>query len=234
MPLSSSSPPASALPHHTESGPRWPLRAVLLSGGITLTLYLLLPTLERLSPTPQPDTHVRPVDRIQRIPPEIPPPPEKIFEPQTLTVNTPRPDVQVAPQPFPVMAPPMNLDIALGEIQGDFNVDFGVRQGALAQQVQELIFEIGELDEPPRPLARLNPAYPPRARMRRIEGEVVLEFIVDPEGAVRKVQVISSRPDDTFDQAAVRAVQRWKFVPGTKDGQPVPTRVRQKVSFSLQ
>jgi protein TonB len=223
------------MPHSTLTidAPRWTLRAVVLSTTITLGIYLLLPYLETLSPTPGRDTTVRSVQTTQLAPP-APPPPERIFEPEPAWPDTPQPKLEMPRQQLNPVAASMNLEMALGDLSGDFSVNFGVRQTDLAQQVRDMIFDIGDLDEPPRPLARLDPVYPPRARMRRIEGEVTVEFVVDPDGTVRNIEVIASRPGDTFTDAAVRAIRRWRFAPGTKDGRTVPTRVRQKVSFSLQ
>jgi protein TonB len=127
----------------------------------------------------------------------------------------------------------MDLSMALGDVGGDFSVHFGVSAPALDEQIRDLIFELGELDEPPRPLTRLKPIYPPQARLRRVEGWVELEFVVAADGTVRDVDVIAAQPAELFTRSATRAVQRWRFVPGTKDGQPVAARVRQKVTFQL-
>jgi len=218
---------------HLQPTPRWTIRSVLLSVTLTLGMYLLLPYLETLSPEPERENTVRSVETASLAPP-APPPPPRTFEQEEAKTDTPKPQLEVTPQQLSPIAASMNLEMALGDLSGDFSVNFGVQQTELVEQVRDMIFEIGDLDEPPRPLARLNPVYPPRARMRRIEGEVVVEFVVNPDGTVRNVEVISSRPGETFSDAAVRSIQRWRFAPGTKEGLAVPTRVRQKVTFSLQ
>lgn len=221
-------------PHAEFPAPRWTLRSVLLSAVITLGLYLLLPYLETLSAPPERDTTVRRVDTAA-LPPPAPPPPERVFEDTPRKSEPlPQPRLDMPRRALDPVPPQMNLEMALGDIDGDFQVNFGVRQTDLSQQVRDMIFDIGDLDEPPRPLARLNPVYPPRARMRRLEGEVVVEFVVDPDGSVRDIDVVDSRPGDTFTEAAVRAIRRWRFSPGTKDGANVPARVRQKVTFRLR
>jgi len=221
-------------PPLTIYAPRWPLRSLLLAGTITLGMYMLLPYLQTFSGSVEADTTIRSLDIIDLPPPPLPPPPEEIFDAATTQVNTPKPQLDMPRQMMNPAPPSMNLEMALGDVRGDFSVEFGVRGTDLTQQVRDLIFEIGELDQPPRPLARLDPVYPPRARMRRIEGEVVTEFVVDPDGSVKNVQVVSSRPGEIFTNSAIRAIQRWRFSPGMKDGQAVTTRVRQKVTFSLQ
>ncbi len=218
---------------HSFTTPRWTVRSVLLSATLTLGMYLLLPYLETLSPEPKRENTVRSVETASLTPP-APPPPQRVFEQQETKTDTPKPQLEVTPQQLSPVEASMNLEMALGDITGDFSVNFGVQQTELIEQVRDMIFEIGDLDEPPRPLARLNPIYPPRARMRRIQGEVVVEFIVNPDGTVRNVEVLSSKPGETFTDAAIRSIQKWRFAPGTKDGLAVPTRVRQKVTFSLQ
>ena len=212
--------------------PTWTVRSVLLAGTITLGMYLLLPYLETLSRTPERDTTLRSADTTVLPPPAQPPPP-KIFEETQSQPDTPKPKLVMPQRTLSPLAAPMNLEMALGDIGGDFTIDFGVRGDDLAQQVRDMIFEIGDLDEPPRPLARLDPAYPTRARMRRIEGEVTVEFVVNPNGTVRNVEIIASQPGETFTESALRAIRSWRFTPGTKDGRAVPTRVRQKITFSL-
>jgi protein TonB len=78
-----------------------------------------------------------------------------------------------------------------------------------------------------------DPAYPPRARNRRIEGEVELAFIIDRNGEPRDIQVVRAEPPNTFDREALRAAQRWRFEPGTVNGQPVEQRTTRVLRFRL-
>ena len=128
----------------------------------------------------------------------------------------------------------MNLDLALGDVGGDFDLDFGIAAPALSAATEDLVFELSDLDEPPRPLVRLRPIYPAQARMRQIEGAVVLEFVVRRDGKASDIKVVTAFPGDTFNDAAIRAVKRWRFTPGSRSGEPVPARVRQKISFKLE
>jgi protein TonB len=212
--------------------PRWTWRSVVLAASVTLAIYVLLPYLERLSATPPDPLQVRSVDTTPA--PQPPPPPEPVYRDRTDTaVQTPRPELQHVRRRLTPLQASMNLRMALGDIEGDFNVDFGVSSATLSEQVELFIFEIGDLDEPPRPLARLKPIYPPHARMRGIEGVVSVEFVVGADGAVRDVTVAQAEPPGVFDRAAVRAIEGWRFVPGKKKGQSVAARVRQKVAFRL-
>lgn len=212
--------------------PRWTWRAVAMAGAVTLGLYLMLPYLERLSAPPEKALEIRSVTTAE-LPPPPPPPPPARREPPPAKPKTPQPELEQLKRRLTPLQAAMNLSMAMGEVGGDFSVDFGVSAPELTEQVRDLVFELSELDEPPRPLARLQPIYPPQARMRRIEGMVELEFVVSAEGAAREIRVLSSQPGELFTEAAIRAIERWRFAPGTKAGQPVAARVRQKVTFNL-
>ncbi len=212
--------------------PRWTWRSVLLAAAVAGGVYLLLPYLETLSAPPEKTVAVRSVTTTKLPPPAQPPQRVKKRAVET-EPQTPKPEMQQLRRRLAPMQAAMDLGMAIGDVGGDFSVDFGISADSLGEQVRQLVFEISDLDEPPRPLARLKPIYPPQARMRRIEGEVVVEFIVNAEGTARDIAVVSSRPGDIFTTAAVRAIERWRFTPGTKDGEAVATRVRQKVAFKL-
>jgi protein TonB len=94
-------------------------------------------------------------------------------------------------------------------------------------------FSLRQVDQKPRIVSRIQPRYPHRARQQGISGEVTLKFLVDENGEVKKVSVISSRPGGVFEDSAVSAVKKWRFEPGRHDGEPVPTWVRLPVSFTL-
>ena len=95
------------------------------------------------------------------------------------------------------------------------------------------IFEISALNVPPKPIKHVSPAYPPELKEKRVEGEVHLVLIVLEDGSVGDVR-ISRMNSPALADAAVEAAKQWKFEPGMLDGQPVKTRVRLPMSFSLR
>lgn len=80
---------------------------------------------------------------------------------------------------------------------------------------------------------RSEPYYPSDARRTRREGWVELQFTVAADGSVRHAEVLDAQPKNVFDRAAVIAVERWTFSPGTRDGQPVAMRIKQRLEFRL-
>lgn len=86
-----------------------------------------------------------------------------------------------------------------------------------------------------RPLYRKNPrpAYPRLARRRGYQGIVILEVLVGRDGTPGKVRVFRSSGYRSLDNAAVEAVERWSFAPGSENGNPVDMWVKIPVRFQL-
>lgn len=75
-----------------------------------------------------------------------------------------------------------------------------------------------------------NP-YPRMARMRKMEGEVVLEFILDTNGGLEGVKILSSTAGDLLNKSAIDAVYK-----ASKDF-PIPTkkvRIKVPIVYSLR
>lgn len=72
------------------------------------------------------------------------------------------------------------------------------------------------------PESRLAPEYPPAAYDARMEGYVTLAALVTRDGTVSGVDVLDcSAPNVGFEAAAAAAVERWRFEPGSKDGDAI-------------
>jgi protein TonB len=79
------------------------------------------------------------------------------------------------------------------------------------------------------------PQYPRAALQRRLAGTVKLRIHVDASGMPTEVLVERSSGHAILDEAAVKTVQkRWRFVPATRDGQPVEGWALVPVEFVLQ
>ena len=83
-------------------------------------------------------------------------------------------------------------------------------------------------------IMKVEPVYPQALRFRRIQGEVLLEFTVIPDGTVSDAKVLESSPSGSFDRTSLRAIRRWRFQPPSNDqGKPMAVRVRQRFVFKL-
>jgi len=83
-------------------------------------------------------------------------------------------------------------------------------------------------------VVRVPPTYPRNAKQARIQGSVTMEVLIRPDGTVSNVKVMGSNPPRIFDQAAIMAMQRWKFRPKIVDGNAVTQRAKQTIEFTLE
>jgi len=91
---------------------------------------------------------------------------------------------------------------------------------------------IGPGVTPPKLIYREEPEYPPEARQAGIQGTVVFEVVVDVTGKLTNISVISPLGFG-LDEKAQEAIERWRFVPGLKDGKPVNVLATIEVNFRL-
>lgn len=87
----------------------------------------------------------------------------------------------------------------------------------------------------PVPLREVRPRYTADAMRAKVEGSVLLEAVVLPDGTVGDIQLIKSL-DPTFglDEEALKAARQWRFRPGTRLGEPVAVRVSLTLTFTLR
>jgi TonB family protein len=96
----------------------------------------------------------------------------------------------------------------------------------------ESILQPGGDVRPPLLLERVEPEYPETERRIRKEGTVILEAIITSAGTVDEVKVLKSA-DAILDEAAKRAVMRWRYRPATLNGRAVRVYLTVTVSFRL-
>jgi len=83
-------------------------------------------------------------------------------------------------------------------------------------------------------LAAPEASYPQDAIDANLEGWVELEFIVDPTGKPRDGVVVDARPRGRFDNAALAAVNAYRYVPFEFDGRIYERRVRLRLRFVIR
>lgn len=76
----------------------------------------------------------------------------------------------------------------------------------------------GGSDRGVAPLVRVPPEYPRRALERGIEGWVHVRFTITTAGTVKDLVVVDSEPKGVFDEAATKAVMRWRYNPPVQNG----------------
>jgi protein TonB len=133
------------------------------------------------------------------------------------------------PQQVPEMPDMARTNFDAGDNSSNFNVSVqsDVSMGGITVS--------GGSDRDVIPLVRINPEYPRRAQSRGIEGWVQFEFTITPAGTVKDVKVIDAEPKGLFEDAATKAIMRWKYNPKVEEGRAVERRgIRVVLRFDLE
>lgn len=184
-----------------------------------------------------------------------PPKPAEIVKPKPAPVPAPVPTPVKEPPPVqPVTLPLQTLDavvttpgtIESTQVSNSLSLGSGTGSGAGPGQGPGAgpgtgggtgggAFRPGNGVQLPRPLREIKPQYTADAMRAKVQGTVLLECVVLPDGTVGKVEVVRSL-DSTFglDQEAVKAARQWKFEPGTRFGEPVAVLVTIELTFTLR
>lgn len=85
----------------------------------------------------------------------------------------------------------------------------------------------------PKVIYKVEPDYTPQAKDDKIEGTVRLQVEITPDGGAENISVLQSL-DRGLDANAISAIERWRFRPGTKDGEPVTVLATIEVTFHLE
>lgn len=98
--------------------------------------------------------------------------------------------------------------------------------------------ELKQTDDKSKPTApvalnAVDPAYTADAMRDRVEGTVTLYAVIRPDGTVTDIKVLNSL-DDRLDSSAMRALSRWHFRPGTKNGEAIALEAVVQIPFKLQ
>lgn len=80
-------------------------------------------------------------------------------------------------------------------------------------------------------ITQTRPVYPPLARQARIQGNVVLHAIIDKDGKVAQLEVVSGHP--LLVQSALDAVKQWRYKPTLLNGEPVEVDTTITVTFTM-
>ena len=96
------------------------------------------------------------------------------------------------------------------------------------------------INQQPTSVSSLNrtkyaaPKYPRAAQRRNQSGWVDVVFTVMVDGTVTDIEVRDAEPSETFDSAAVKAVEKWEFEPVVENGSIVEKRAGVRLMFALE
>jgi periplasmic protein TonB len=98
-----------------------------------------------------------------------------------------------------------------------------------AQPVPKAPLRIGGNIKPPRMISSILPVYPSIAQQAGVEGNVVVETVVDKAGHIASMKVVSG--PFMLRQAALDSLRQWKYEPSTLNGQPVSVKMIVTIQF---
>lgn len=81
-------------------------------------------------------------------------------------------------------------------------------------------------------ISKITPVYPPIARAARVEGVVVLKAVIDRNGNIQNLGVVSG--PTLLVSAAIDAVRQWRYRPYLLNGKPVEVETTVQVIFQIQ
>jgi periplasmic protein TonB len=175
---------------------------------------------------------------IEKAEPAKPVTPDPKPQKPDFTVDVPK-DVPLKPEARPPdtdqTGSPNGSDIGMAEGM-EVGVEGGVVGGVPGGVIGGVIGGTGDgpvldYDQPPRPIKITKPQYPQEAFVKKIEGTVEVEILIDASGNVTRARVVRSIP--ALDQAALQTVYQWRFSPAIKNGHPVATIASAPVMFRI-
>jgi TonB family protein len=104
--------------------------------------------------------------------------------------------------------------------------------GGVAGGVGAAPVRVGGNIKAPTKTYDVQPVYPQEAHDAGVQGVVVIEAAIGPEGKVTEAKILRSIP--LLDQAALDAVRQWEFAPTILNGVAVPVIMTVTVNFTLQ
>lgn len=166
-------------------------------------------------PQPRPQPQITPAVRPAARQPVAPPPPQ----PLAIADPTPAPQAPIGvltPQP---PAPPITTPVALAPAAPP-----------APPAPPRIVLPSSDADY----LANPRPAYPPLSKRLGEQGKVVVRVLIGTDGTAQKAEIRTSSGFDRLDQAALATVQRWRYVPGKRDGVPEAMWFNIPINFVLE
>ncbi|MGJ3242449.1 MAG: TonB family protein [Opitutales bacterium] len=121
--------------------------------------------------------------------------------------------------------------VGVVEVDSDFNGWKPTDRDYLFLPVADPSTVADNPDKRPQAIQPVSPVYPDAARRAGISGTVEVRFLIDPAGLPQRIDVRSG-PSALHD-AARTAVEKSRWLPGMREGEPVPVYVTIPVAFSL-
>jgi protein TonB len=173
-------------------------------------------------PDPEPPVIVE-SDSASALPKPAPDAPQPIRSEEPLAIET-QSDFTITPPPIP----PLGTEDMRRIVEFKDGIPGGIGEAI----GKDGIVSSGLLDNAPRTRFQAAPMFPFQAKREGISGEVYVDFTVDEQGKVIEPRVVKSS-NPMFDEPTLKAVSKWQFEPGKRNGRIVKFRMTVPVLFSL-
>lgn len=175
-----------------------------------------------VQPPDEPDKPDTAAERVQALRGE--PPPVSLDEPPPGRVDTTMFNMPVEPSRPEIALSSHQLPRVIGDPNGVLNGEF---------RPPSSFIDFKQLDGAPRPKVQIPPEYPYAMKQNGSSGSVMVQFDVDTSGNVIRAEAVSYS-DRAFVEPAVRAVRKWRFEPGRRNGKAVPFRMTIPIEFGIE
>ncbi|MDO8904709.1 energy transducer TonB [Hydrogenophaga sp.] len=203
----------------------WAMQSGLLSRAVELVIpvQVIADIIEAPQPeiTPAPPSPVpTPQPVINKPRPVVRPPPPRV--PQPMVEPLPRTDAAAA-----ITAPVLMPEISQAPASESSPAQAVVKAEPAAARIELPSSDADYLSNP-------APAYPALSRRLGEQGKVVVRVFIEASGSATRAEIGSSSGYERLDQTALQTVQRWRYVPGKRNGVPEAMWFNVPITFVLE
>ncbi len=199
-----------------------------MGAAIVFHLIILIINVPNFYSEPQTVQQKKKVYVVQQVRFQPPPPKQKQEIPKPKSKKVPIPD-PTPDEPEPIRLDEPEPEIDLPDVD---DIVFGIPDAPPVAEPEGPIHVGGDVQRPEK-LSAPQPQYTEIARKARIQGVVIVQAIIDKQGAVTNVKVLKGLPMGLAEEA-VKAIKKWTFKPATLNGKPVDVYYNLTVNFRLQ
>ena len=142
-------------------------------------------------------------------------------------VSKPRPEPLTVTKPEPVKIKPEPVEITPVTEQKQDRLPTLKTTPNLPEVIEPRVDAI-------RQNSNIAPVYPRVSLRRKEQGRVILEVLILKDGTVGEIRIKQSSGYPRLDQAALKAVKRWQYIPAQQGGDQIDYWYQQPIMFSIR
>ena len=204
-------------------------RTIFYASSMTVVILFLIPFTQYITSLADSGPDIRAIDVA---PPPPPPPPDFEEPPEAEEIEEQAPEIAPPPPMLSFSQLEVALEAGIGDaVGGGFGFGGFAVQPDISADIE--LFDVKDLDEIPRPRVIVNMKPPIRFKLERISGRVRLEVMIDEEGKVTVLSVVSTS-DIELNESAIEAAEKFVFTTPKKNGKAVKTKYIFPIGFDFK